>query len=409
MNSERSERCAGCGEMTSRAGIHDDSNYLDNGDGPYCDECFSPRRIGELEEQRDDALAELGRAAKHRGDGMTIVKCEKEALLSRRQIESVDGLTIEQVEQLLSLTLKHDGPTGLVHRAVAEQYREQADALRKRLRETAQILVAEVGADGPTNAEDAARQAVEKIKKLTTCPVCETTHRDGLEACADCYNTHFSSTLRLDDARDRIADLEREVEQLRGQAVQSPVIHWAQEQDEFGPLDVMYARPEHPRNPLITVTGGITCWGRYAPNHVVSGAEVMITATDDADDEMVVAHVQVPLTDDIEGNCSICGGSALVPGADGEPVDCPWCVDGASVMDEAKEIAAALYWSWIRSSGPGGGYVECNTSSGCDSYREMTRTEDALSKIQEQLEVAKGRLRRAMATCALPGRRSRDD
>jgi len=197
------ERCTECGEATGRAGVHDDSNYLDSGDGPYCDECFSSRHIGELE--------------------------------------------------------------------------------------------------------------------------------------------------------DRIADLDREIEQLRSQAVQSPVIHWTQDQDEDGPSKEWYAQPEHPREPVLTVTGGIICRDRYAPDNVVPGAEVMITATDDDDDEVVVAHVQVPLTDGIEGNCSICGGGALVLGADGEPMDCPWCVEGASVVDEAKEIAAALYWSWIRSAGPRGG------------------------------------------------------
>jgi len=61
MDEQRVEQCAGCGEPTGRAGIHDDSNYLDNGDGPYCDECFAPRRIGELERERDEARAEVER------------------------------------------------------------------------------------------------------------------------------------------------------------------------------------------------------------------------------------------------------------------------------------------------------------------------------------------------------------
>lgn len=62
MSSERTEQCIGCGETTGRAGIQDDSNYMDNGDGPYCDECFSPRHIGELEDQRDEAQDAVCRA-----------------------------------------------------------------------------------------------------------------------------------------------------------------------------------------------------------------------------------------------------------------------------------------------------------------------------------------------------------
>jgi hypothetical protein len=42
----------------------------------------------------------------------------------------------------------------------------ELNELRERLRETAQILIAEVGADGPTNAEDAARMAVARMERL---------------------------------------------------------------------------------------------------------------------------------------------------------------------------------------------------------------------------------------------------
>jgi len=42
----------------------------------------------------------------------------------------------------------------------------EADRLRARLRETAQILIEEVGADGPMDAEDAARKAVGRMNRL---------------------------------------------------------------------------------------------------------------------------------------------------------------------------------------------------------------------------------------------------
>jgi hypothetical protein len=44
-----------------------------------------------------------------------------------------------------------------------------ADVLRSRLRETAQILIEAVGADGPMDAEDAARKAVEVIEHHREC------------------------------------------------------------------------------------------------------------------------------------------------------------------------------------------------------------------------------------------------
>jgi hypothetical protein len=42
----------------------------------------------------------------------------------------------------------------------------EADRLRARLRDVAQILIAEVGADGPMDAEDAAHKAVERMALL---------------------------------------------------------------------------------------------------------------------------------------------------------------------------------------------------------------------------------------------------
>ena len=34
------EYCCQCGNTTGRAGIHDDSLYTDDGDGPFCEDCF---------------------------------------------------------------------------------------------------------------------------------------------------------------------------------------------------------------------------------------------------------------------------------------------------------------------------------------------------------------------------------
>ncbi len=34
------ERCVLCDEPTGNAGKGEDSFYLDNGDGPYCEDCF---------------------------------------------------------------------------------------------------------------------------------------------------------------------------------------------------------------------------------------------------------------------------------------------------------------------------------------------------------------------------------
>ena len=34
------EHCAECGEPTGRAGIGEDSLYTEEGDGPFCEECW---------------------------------------------------------------------------------------------------------------------------------------------------------------------------------------------------------------------------------------------------------------------------------------------------------------------------------------------------------------------------------
>lgn len=35
------ERCCACDARTGRAGRDEDSHYTENGDGPYCDECWT--------------------------------------------------------------------------------------------------------------------------------------------------------------------------------------------------------------------------------------------------------------------------------------------------------------------------------------------------------------------------------
>lgn len=90
----------------------------------------------------------------------------RQALLTRQQIDSVEGLTRVQREQLLRLCEEHDHPTGVVHRNAFEQVKCERDEALDRLRATAQILISEIGADGPTNAEAVAAEAVQLIKNL---------------------------------------------------------------------------------------------------------------------------------------------------------------------------------------------------------------------------------------------------
>ena len=59
-----------------------------------------------------------------------------------------------------------DGYRELGVRAAAAE--NEADRLRAQLRETAQVLIAEVGASGPMDAEEAARKAVKRMTLLRT-------------------------------------------------------------------------------------------------------------------------------------------------------------------------------------------------------------------------------------------------
>jgi len=65
--------------------------------------------------------------------------------------------------------------------AKAAASENEADRLRERLREVAQILIAEVGAEGPTDAEDAARKAVARMERLRELAD-EKAHEAGLYA-----------------------------------------------------------------------------------------------------------------------------------------------------------------------------------------------------------------------------------
>ena len=49
---------------------------------------------------------------------------------------------------------------------MSDELRAEVARLRERLRETSQILIAEVGAEGPMDAEDAAREAVARMARL---------------------------------------------------------------------------------------------------------------------------------------------------------------------------------------------------------------------------------------------------
>lgn len=79
-------------------------------------------------------------------------------------------------------------------------------------------------------------------------------------------------------------------------------------------------------------------------------AQVLITCREkNGDEEMTIANVIVPFRYDLF-DCSICEGKGWVSLFGGIGEECPWCLgDKRSTMDEAREIACALYWSWLRS------------------------------------------------------------
>jgi hypothetical protein len=56
--------------------------------------------------------------------------------------------------------------------------------------------------------------------------------------------------------------------------------------------------------------------------------------------------------------CAACGGRGTVESSSGADVPCPACYgEGADLLTEAGEVLQAVYWSWLRSAGPGDGAV----------------------------------------------------
>ena len=80
----------------------------------------------------------------------------------RERAEKAEANYAFMVERAANQRL--DGYRELGARAAAAE--NEADRLRARLRETAQVLIAEVGANGPMDAEEAARKAVERMVNL---------------------------------------------------------------------------------------------------------------------------------------------------------------------------------------------------------------------------------------------------
>ena len=124
----------------------------------------------------------------------------------------------------------------------------------------------------------------------------------------------------------------------------SPVIYWQLGADRATPR--LHARPSHPYQPELRVSE----FGRG-----VAQVTLVIQRPDKANREVVFAVR--PLLRDGMPDCSVCDGKQVLDDAQtGIPRTCWWCHGlGRTALDEAKEIAAALYWSWLRS--PAGGLV----------------------------------------------------
>lgn len=92
--------------------------------------------------------------------------CQLQADLdkARARAEKAEANYAFMVERAVNEKL--DGYQELGARAASAE--NEADRLRARLRETAKILITEVGADGPMDAEDVARRAVERMVTLRT-------------------------------------------------------------------------------------------------------------------------------------------------------------------------------------------------------------------------------------------------
>lgn len=121
---------------------------------------------------------------------------------------------------------------------------------------------------------------------------------------------------------------------------QSPTLHWSHGPKEW---DALVCQPEHPLSPVLAVTR--------------RGYDARVTITccePGSDEELTIADVVVPHRNDLF-DCSVCNGVGQTIAATGS-IECQWCRGlQRTAMDEGKEIACALYWSWLRS--PNGGLV----------------------------------------------------
>jgi len=122
----------------------------------------------------------------------------------------------------------------------------------------------------------------------------------------------------------------------------SPTLYWSHID---GGWDLLECMPFHPQQPSLHVV--------RMPGKDL-GAQVLITCHEWDDDDngvITIADVIVPFRDSLY-ECSICGGTGLDSNSNDE---CPWCQGNKkTAMDEAREIACALYWSWLRSPNGGG-------------------------------------------------------
>ena len=133
----------------------------------------------------------------------------------------------------------------------------------------------------------------------------------------------------------------------------SPVLYWYHvptAQDDGG-WSHIESRPDHCQRPIICVMrmGG-----------QAHAARVNITCQNsETKKRIIVADVIVPFRYDLV-DCLFCMGKGWTVFRGEEMEECPWCLgDKQSAMDEAKEIACAIYWSWLRSPNGGG---KCNNS-----------------------------------------------
>lgn len=134
--------------------------------------------------------------------------------------------------------------------------------------------------------------------------------------------------------------------------ITSPVLYWTHVPIGGGDSgwNLLECHPDHRLQPTLRVMRRRSL-----------DAEVLITCRGDSDDEVIIANVLVPFRDDIAA-CSVCAGRGYVASGFTRD-DCPWCLGVESTaMDEGREIAFALYWSWLRS--PNGGLEPTSVQNG---------------------------------------------